>query len=163
MNEQESHTLSNVGRSKPALPAGAKDTRASTAENALTAITPARPAVLRRFPIPSKSMPVRRLVVKLYETSPHLARSDVWTAIRWATMTLKFQSLAAYMDKLAEGGTVRADGEPRKLLTELRALADSISRHEQALGVSAASRAALGVDILRGADLASLMAARGER
>lgn len=132
-------------------------------QNAARAVTTMRPEPLRGVRVPSRSMPARRLVVQLYEACPHLSRADLWTAVRWAELSLKFRRLSEYLDMQPEGGVVRMDGEPRKALSEFRQLADAISRHEQALGVSAAARASLGVNVGRMADLAALMAGRGEQ
>lgn len=109
-----------------------------------------RPPALVGLRIPSRSQHARNLVVALYQTCGHLGRQDLWTASRWADLAVKYRRLAEYMDRLpGDSGLVTLAGEPRKLLSELRALAAELLRHEAALGITPSSRAALGADLGR--------------
>ena len=121
----------------------------------------ARPPVLVGHRIPSRNPTVRRLVVGLFAECSWLTRPDVPASVRWAVLSEKFRRLAETLDKLpGPSGVVKVSGgdmEPRKALGELRALSGEITRLEAALGITAASRAALGVDVgrLRAFDAAS--------
>ena len=119
----------------------------------------ARPAALVGVRIPSKNPIVRRRVVALFAECPWFIRADLPAAVRWGTLTEKFRRLAQLLEGLPEGGVVTIAGEPRKALGELRALSGELSRLEQALGITASARAALGVNVVR-LDLASEMARR---
>ncbi len=116
---------------------------------AVTVNVTARPAALVGVRIPSRNENARQLVVRVYEENPHLQRADLWAVTRYAELSWKFRRLSELMERMGDAGLVRQDLEPRKLLSELRALSDSILRHERDLGVTASSRAALGVDIGR--------------
>ncbi len=119
-----------------------------------------RPLVLVGIRIPSANENVRQLVVRVYQDSPHLQRADLLAVVRYAALTWKFRRLSEMLDRLPEGGVVKiskGDLEPRKAVSELRALAGELLRHEAALGITANSRAALGIDLVRGHSLAELM------
>ena len=123
----------------------------------------ARPAALVGVRIPSRNENARSLVVRVYEENPHLQRADLWAVTRYAELSWKFRRLAERMERMEDGGLVRSDGEPRKLLAELRSLSDTLLRHERDLGITASSRAALGVNVTRLRDLAAAMADGGQR
>lgn len=117
-----------------------------------------RPPALVGVAIPSRDRQVRRHVVALFEFCTWLSRPDVAAAVRWAILSLKFRRLAERLDGMPDGGLLTASGDPRKALGELRALSGEITKLEQALGITASARAALGVNVARGMDLASQMA-----
>ncbi len=101
----------------------------------------------RRSPIPSRNPTVRRRVREMadvlgYEPTP----GDLYALTRWAHLFEKWRSIG---ERLDEYGDVRADGEPKKLLSEWRALSDALSRLEAQLGITASARASLGLDIGR--------------
>jgi len=123
----------------------------------------ARPPALVGRRIPSRNSRVRRLVVALYFEASWLAGADLPAAVRWATLSEKFRRLAQHLDNLPEGGVVKVDGDPRKALGELRALSGEITRLENALGITAAPRAGLGVNLGRMEDLAVSMSRRAGR
>ena len=123
---------------------------------------PARPLALQGRRIPSRNATARRHVIALYREATWLTGADLPAVVRWAVLTVKFGRLAEALDRLPDGGVVKADGDPRKGLGELRALSGEITRLESALGVTASARAALGVSIQRMSDLATLMAGAGE-
>lgn len=126
------------------------DSRAVVAQNDAAGVkNSARPRPLVGIRIPSRNQHTRDLVVRVYEENVHLQRADVWAVTRYAELSWKFRRLSSLMDRMGDAGLIRRDQEPRKLLSELRALSDSILRHERDLGVTAASRAALGVDLSR--------------
>jgi len=97
--------------------------------------------------IPSKNVNARNLTAAIYEANPHLGRGDLWAVVRYSELCWKFRRLAEYMERLPESGVVRQDGEPRKLLGELRATGDVLLRHEAALGITSVARAGLGLDV----------------
>ncbi len=103
---------------------------------------------------------VRELAATLgYTPTP----GDLYALTRWAALYEKWRSIGERLDR---DGDLRADGEPKKLLAEWRALSDTLSRLEAQLGITAASRAALGVNIgeLRRTDVAlELAELRAER
>ncbi len=123
-------------------------------------VTEARPPALVGHRIGTRNPTVRRLVVGLFTECPWLSRADLPAAVRWGVLSEKFRRLAAVLDRLPDGGVITVQGDPRKALGELRALSGEITRLEQALGITAAARAALGVNVAR-LDLASAMA-RGD-
>ncbi len=112
-----------------------------------------RPDGLIGVAIPSRNRSVRRRVLALYQVCEWLTAADVSAATRWAVLGEKFRRLAEVLDGLpAEAAVVKissADLEPRKALGELRALSGEMTKLEAALGITAASRAALGVDVGR--------------
>jgi hypothetical protein len=125
--------------------------------------TSARPLALVGVRIPSRHVNARQLVVRVYEENPHLQRADLWAVTRYAELSWKFRRLAERMEEMPGGGLMRADMEPRKLLSELRVLSETLLRHERDLGITAAARAGLGVDLgrLQSMDLASAMSDDG--
>ena len=110
----------------------------------------ARPPALVGIRIPSRSENVRQLVVRVYEENLHLHRADLWAVTRYAELSWKFRRLSELMERLPDDGLMRKDLEPRKLLSELRALSDTLLRHERDLAVTAAARAAMGANVARG-------------
>ena len=120
----------------------------------------ARPVVLVGVRIPSRNENARQLVVRVYEENAHLLRADLWAVTRYAELSWKFRRLSELIDRMEDGngaGYLRKDQEPRRVLSELRALSGELLRHEAALAVTAAARAAMGVDIVRGAGFAVQM------
>lgn len=130
-------------------------------QTAIDTRSAAKPAPLDGVSVPTRNRTIRRRVYALYSTCSWLTGADVGAAVRWATLTEKFRRLSEMLDRLPEGGTVKVskgDLEPRKALAELRALSSEITKLETALGITASARAALGVNITRGLDLAQQMA-----
>jgi hypothetical protein len=129
-----------------------------------------RPAALVGLRIPSRQQHTRDLVVRLYEENVHLQRADLLAVVRYAELCWKFRKLAELQERMGDtSGYLKNDLEPRKILAELRGLADSLLRHEAALALVPSARAALGVDVgrLRSMDAASrvaqLRAAEGQQ
>ncbi len=111
----------------------------------------------RRVLSPSRAVRnrVREMILSLgYEPTP----GDIHALTRWAHLFEVWRRMAARLDR---DGFLRQDGDPKKLLAEWRALSAELSRLEAALGITAAARAALGVDVARMRDLAGAMADRG--
>ena len=120
-----------------------------------------RPLALQDRRIPSRNATVRRHVVDLYWVCSWLTGADLAAATRWGTLSVKFRRLAEFLDRLPEGGVVRADkGDVKayKALETLLRLNAEITKLEAALGVTAAARSALGLNVMRMGDLASAMA-----
>ena len=117
----------------------------------------ARPPALVAVRIPSRNQHTRDLVVRVYQENPHLQRADLWAVTRYAELSWKFRRLAELMERLPDGGFLRQDMEPRKVLGELRALSGELLRHEAALRLVASSKAALGVDVARMSTFAQQM------
>ena len=133
----------------------------STAGSDVGKVTESRPEVLVGVRIPSRNATVRRNVVALFGECSWLSRADLPAAVRWGTLTEKFRRLAQLLDRFPEGGVVKVTGgdlEPRKALGELRALSGELSKLEGQLGLTAAARAVLGVNVTRLQDLAAVMA-----
>ncbi len=109
----------------------------------------------RPSPVPSRNPTVRRRVREMAEKLGYgPTAGDLYALTRWAHLFEVWRRVGERMDR---EGVSKADGEPRKLLAEWRALSSELSRLEAALGLVARDRAALGVDIARLHDLASLM------
>ena len=126
----------------------------------------ARPPALVGVRIPSRSENVRQLVVRVYEENLHLHRADLWAVTRYAELSWKFRRLSELIDRMEDGngaGYLRKDMEPRRVLSELRALSGELLRHEGALGITAAARAAMGVDIAKGQGFAERVQRARER
>ena len=102
----------------------------------------------------------RKLVYEVFRLSPHLTGADVRAVARYAALSRRFMRGERRLAKL---GDTTAAGDPRKLAAEQRSLAAELRQHEAALGITAASRAALGVNVGRMQDLAAMMAKRSER
>lgn len=117
-----------------------------------------RPPALQGQRIPSRNATVRRYVVTLYEACSWLSVADLPAATRWAHLFDRFRRRASILDRLPVAKISSDDAEPRKLDAEQRATSTAMDRIEAALGITAASRAALGVNVHRMADLASAMA-----
>lgn len=105
-----------------------------------------RPSGLQGVAIPSRDRSVRRMVVGLYERCPHLSEADVYAAARLCHLYRKIERIGK---DLQDRGLFKADGDPRKAISEWRQLMAEARAHEAALGITAAARAALGVDISR--------------
>ena len=123
----------------------------------------ARPPALVGIRIPSRNENARQLVVRVYEENAHLQRADLWAVTRYAELSWKGRRLAELMERLPDDGLMRKDLEPRKLLSELRALSDTLLRHERDLGITAVARAAMGVHIAMGQGFAEKVQRARER
>ena len=88
---------------------------------------------------------VRRLVQSMYQSLPWLAESDRATVRAYADLEHKLATISASLD---ERGSVDVRGEPRRLLSEFRALSALQLRYAEALGLTPASRVALHVQSL---------------
>ena len=84
------------------------------------------------------------MVVGLYERCPHLSEADVYAAARLCHLYRKIERMGK---DLQDRGLFKADGDPRKAISEWRQLMAEARAHEAALGITAAARAALGVDV----------------
>ena len=123
--------------------AGADDERAVTAANGSGPV----PSKRRRSPIPHRNPTVRRRVREMVDVLGYEATTgDVYALTRWAHLYEKWRSIGERLDR---DGDLKKDGDPKKLLGEWRALSDTLSRLEAALGITAAARASLGVDVGR--------------
>lgn len=107
---------------------------------------PDRPPALQNVAVPSRDRSVRRTVVDLFERCPHLTEADVYAAARLCHLYRKIERIGK---DLQDRGLFKADGDPRKAISEWRQLMAEARAHEAALGITAAARAALGVDISR--------------
>lgn len=127
-----------------------------------------RPPALQGVRIPSRNENARQLVARIYEENPHLQRADLWAVTRYSELSWKFRRLNEVMDALGSvevggrevkgaRGLVRADYEPRKLLSELRGLSDAILRLENALAITSGAKASVGVDMAKMETLAQQM------
>ena len=119
-----------------------------------------RPPSLQGVRIPSRNATVRRYVVGLYEACPWLTVADLPAATRWAHLFDRFRRRAEILDRLPVVKISGDDAEPRKLDAEQRATSTAMDRIEAALGITAAARAGLGVDLgrMRNLDAASEVA-----
>lgn len=118
-----------------------------------------RPDVLIGVKIPTRNRQARRLVTTAFRECSWLGRSDLPAMTRLAELYVAIRRIAERLDR---GGYTKADGDPRKLLGEWRTLMAEARQHEAALGLTAAARASLGVDLARGFDLARAMSERTE-
>jgi hypothetical protein len=105
-----------------------------------------RPAALIGVPIRSRDRKVREIVVAMFRDCEWLTAPDAPAATRLAHLYRKIERLGA---DLESRGMFKADGDPRKAIGEWRQLMAEARAHESALGLTASSRAALGVDIGR--------------
>jgi len=83
---------------------------------------------------------VRRLVRELYAALPWLRESDKPAVRSWADLELTCAELAFWLSSL---GLVNGQGEPRRLVTELRQFRAQKLQYETALGMTPLSRAQL--------------------
>ena len=162
MNKQE---VSDEARAAPPVNSSASASQNGASQGAdgvpATRRTALRPPNLDGVPVPGgKSHTQRKLVYEVFWQCPHLTGADVRAVARYAALSLRFMRAER---RLRELGETTAAGDPRKLAAEQRFLAAELRQHEAALGITAASRASLGVDLGKMQDLASLMARRGER
>ena len=110
----------------------------------------------RASPIPSRNATVRRRVREVIDTCGYEpTTADVFAMVRWAHVYEKWRRIAEQLDE--QGEVKKGDGEPRKLLDAWVRLSAELRSLESALGLTASARAALGVNLLRGHDLAELM------
>jgi hypothetical protein len=113
-----------------------------------------------------RSRRVRRLVQKMQATMPWLVPSDLPACRAWAELEILGSRAFAELDR---NGVVNDEGEPRRLLADLRALRQVQLAYERDLGMTPASRMALRVDDSRArnldvaAELAELHRERAER
>lgn len=124
-----------------------------------------RPPVLADVPIPGgKALAprVRTAIYGLFWECGWLTPADLPAVTRWARLSDMFNRLAALADKLlpVKVSAKGDDAQPRTAWAELRALDTRITALEAVLGVTAAARAALGLDVgeLKRADLAEELA-----
>ena len=89
---------------------------------------------------------VRRLVNKAQAVLPWLGPADLPTLRGWAELEILGASVFAL---LITDGVINDDGEPRALLREFRQLRQAQLPYERELGMTPASRAALGIDVAR--------------
>jgi len=101
---------------------------------------------------------IRRRIHALFTQCPWLQAADVNAVLRYIRIMDRFLKKAAYLDKLPAARPDKGDLAPRKLDADLRADSAELTKLEQALGITASARAALGVNVARGMDLASQMA-----
>lgn len=106
-----------------------------------------RPSGLIGVPIRSRDRKVRELVVDLFARCDWLSAPDAYAATRLCHLYRKIERLGA---DLEDRGLFKADGDPRKAITEWRQLMAEARAHEAALGITAVARAQLGVDVMRG-------------
>ncbi len=83
---------------------------------------------------------VRRLVEKMRRVLPWLEPSDIPAARAWAEFEILGASIFA---ELVVNGVTNSEGEPRRLLTELRQLRQAQLAYERELGLTPASRMAI--------------------
>ncbi len=149
-DDEEKCNMSADGRVPEELSMQTASQRSPVAQADASAVKiDTRPSALQGVRIPSRNENARQLVFRIYEENPHLQRADLWAVTRYAELSWKFRRLAERMERMEDGGLVRSDGEPRKLLAELRSLSDTLLRHERDLGITVTSRASLGLDVAR--------------
>jgi hypothetical protein len=102
---------------------------------------------------------VRRLCIRAMALLPWLQDGDMPALRGWAE--LEALGSRAFLD-LAEHGLSNEKGEPRRLLADWRALKQTQLAYERELGMTPASRAALGLKVALGqqADAATELARR---
>jgi len=93
---------------------------------------------------------VRRLVERMRTCMPWLADSDVPACRAWAELEYLGARMFAELEK---GGIVTPDGEPRRLVTELRQLRQAQVAIARELGMTPAARMSLRVDDSRARSL----------
>lgn len=98
----------------------------------------------------------RRLVQKMLNVMPWIEASDIPCARAWAEMEI----LAANVfTELMANGVTNREGEPRRLLTELRQLRQTQLAYERELGMTPAAKVAIKASNTRAAlDLVAMMA-----
>ncbi len=112
-----------------------------------------RPSNLDDTPVPGgRSQALRRLVYAIYEQNPHLGPADLRIVARYATLSQRFLRGERMLRRL---GDVTPEGVPSSLAAEQRVLAAELRRHEAALAITTAARAALAVETPREAAPAS--------
>lgn len=104
---------------------------------------------------------IRRLVEKMRVTMIWLEPSDLPAARAWAELEILGANVFA---ELAANGVTNPQGEPRRLLTELRQLRQAQLAYARELGMTPAARMAIKANGTRAAvDLAAAMASVGEQ
>ncbi len=138
-----------AGHQTPYLPDASQP--GSAPDNGSRAVAPARrPAGLEGVAIPSKDRQIRRKVEELYRLAPWLGPQDVGAVTVRAQVWRHLRRLSEeVMARLGLGAYLRQDGEPRKILSEFRALAMVLLRYDEALGLTPGSRLGLGIDTAR--------------
>ena len=120
--------------------------------------TPGRkPVLLDGHGIRIRDRSVRRDVEKLYSLHPVLSPLDSSAVIRYASLSRHFLRLQT---RVAQHPLETDKGRVREIVKELRQTASTLLAHEEALGLTPRSRAALGADLGKMVDLASLMTER---
>lgn len=104
---------------------------------------------------------VRRLVEKMLAVMPWIERSDIPCARAWAELEILGANVFA---ELMANGVSNSEGEPRRLLTELRQLRQTQLAFARELGMTPAARVAMKAGQTKAAlDLVAMMAkAAGE-
>lgn len=98
---------------------------------------------------------VRRLVQKMRILMPWLEPSDIPCARAWAELEILGANVFA---ELIANGVSNHEGEPRRLLTELRQLRQTQLAYERELGMTPAARVAIKASGTRAAlDLVAMM------
>lgn len=102
---------------------------------------------------------VRRLVQKMGALMPWLEPSDIPCARAWAELEILGANVFA---ELIRNGVSNYEGEPRRLLTELRQLRQTQLAYERELGLTPAARVAIKASGTKAAlDLVAMMAKPG--
>lgn len=101
------------------------------------------------------------MVQKIRSLMPWLEPSDIPCARAWAELEILGANVFA---ELITNGVVNQEGEPRRLLTELRQLRQTQLAYERELGLTPAAKVAIKASGTRAAlDLVAMMAkAEGE-
>jgi len=102
---------------------------------------------------------VRHLVNRMHQAMPWLQASDEPTCRAWAELEYVCAEIFVLLRK--EGLINPGTNEPRRLLSEYRAMRATQLQYARELGMTPAARAALGLTVAQGqhADLASELAA----
>ncbi len=149
--------LSALSATIPATPPANGASAAKTAgRKGLREIGRERLRALGFARVSKASQQVSDVLAELYGAADWLGATDYQTALRLARLIVKHRSLD---EQLESHGLLKTDGDPKRALSEFRALSDSILRHEERLGLPASARSALGLNVARGRalDLASAM------
>jgi hypothetical protein len=102
---------------------------------------------------------VRRLVQKMGALMPWLEASDIPCARAWAELEILGANVFA---ELIRNGVSNQEGEPRRLLTELRQLRQTQLAYERELGLTPSARVAIKASGTKAAlDLVAMMAKAG--
>ena len=102
---------------------------------------------------------IRRRIHAVYDQHPWLQPGDLNAVVRYVRIMDRFLRKVAYLDRLPPVKTDGLDVAERKLDAALRSDNTELSRLEHQLGLTARSRAELGLDVAKGLTLAELMSA----